>query len=155
MKTETLLLDEAMSSAADTKADGTLRFPFAMIQTYSRIYLGFNPLDDNETDPAKNNSEDWLSFFQDERKWKQSLLEARFFSETEELRVYREDNGFQAALSEEADGDRWLEETCEIANKEKFGAFVTVRRLIGFDEDGQAYVVFTRLSGWKEAEKRG
>ena len=157
MKTEFLPLEEALSGAASSNADGTIRFPWAMVQTYSRLYLGVNPLADSRTNLEENelteNETDWKQFFRDE--WKLSLLEARFFSDTEELRVFREGDDLRAVVVVETDGDRWLDETCEIANKDKFGATVTVRRLIDFDEDGQAYVVFTRLSGWEEAKQHG
>lgn len=155
MKTEFLPLEEALSGAASSNADGTIRFPWAMVQTYSRLYLGVNPLADSRTNLEENelteNETDWKQFFRDE--WKLSLLEARFFSDAEELRLFRLDGSLRAVLAAETDGDRWLEETCEIANKDKFGGSVTVRRVMDFDEDGQAYVAFTRLSGWEGAKQ--
>lgn len=153
MKTESLPMETALCDIAASHSDGTPRFPYAMIQTYSRLYLGVNPLSVSGID-----SEAWIPFFQDEEQMKQSLLEARFFSEEAEIRLFRLDNsfqldsGFQSVLTAETKEDHYLEETCEIANKDKFGGSVTVRRVMDFDEDGQAYVVLTRLSGWKEAK---
>ena len=143
---------DALFQAASV-SDGTPpspRFPYAMIQTYSRLFLGVNPLTDRENRP-----EDWVLFLQTAERIEQSLLEARFFSVSEEIRIFRESGSLRAVLLAEEKGDRYLEETCEIANGKKFGGSVTVRRVIGFDEDGQAQVVLTRLSGWKEAENHG
>ena len=140
MKHDRLSMTEALKQAS--------AFPWAMIQTYSRLYLGVNPLTDGGSSPAEI-----YSFFQGREQIEQSLLEARFFSDAEELRLFRLDGGLRAVLAAETDGDRWLEETCEIANKDKFGGSVTVRRVIDFDEDGQAYVAFTRLSGWEGAKQ--
>ncbi|MBQ9347305.1 MAG: hypothetical protein IJT94_08215 [Oscillibacter sp.] len=147
MKAESLPLDTALCDIAASQSDETPRFPWAMIQTYSRLYLGVNPLANRGSSP-----EDWISFFQNKEQMEQSLLEARFFSDAEEIRLFRLDGGLCAVLTAETDRDRWLEETCEIAKKDKFGSSVTVRRVMDFDEDGQAYVVLTRLSGWKGVE---
>ena len=150
MKTEFLSPEEAWEKSASL-SDGTPRFPWAMVQTYSHMTLGRNPLTSREKLP-----EEWETLLQDAQLFFPSLLEARFFSNSEELRVFREEDGnsgggreLTAVLTTEEAEDRYLEETTEIANKDQFGDSVTVRRMIGFDDDGQAWISMTRLSGWK------
>jgi len=78
----------------------------------------------------------------------EELIEARFFNETEEIRLFQGEDGLQAVrLSAEA-GDIWLEETRQLMNP-VFGSSITLSRNVGFDEDGQAYVAAVRLIGWK------
>lgn len=44
-----------------------------------------------------------------------------------------------------------MEEEYLIENPQ-FGRSITVTRVLDWDEDGQAYIAATRLSGWKEGK---
>lgn len=101
-------------------------FPFAYIRSLSQVTLGPTPAEDPE-----------------------DLLEARFFSSTEEIRVFLGEDGLQAVrLTEEGPRGVCLEETRKLMNP-LFGSEITICREIAFDEDGQAYISTVRLSGWK------
>ena len=76
------------------------------------------------------------------------LMEARFFGPQEEIRLFPGESGFQAVRVAGEEGDEELEERRALANS-RFGAAVTVRSTLGFDEDGQAYIISARLAGWE------
>ena len=141
MRRETLSPETALGLAAAPS------FPWAMIQTFSHLTLGRNPLLYPEDCPA-----DLLPLLHNADRLSQTLLEARFFSREAEIRVFRGEGGLTAVLLAEEAEDRYLEETTEIANAKQFGNSVTVRRLIGFDCDGQAYITAERLCGWEAAD---
>ena len=124
MKYETLSAQEALTAG--------LQQPYAMIRSLSQVTLGRMPSQVTEDE----------------------LLEARFFSSEQEIRVFRGENGLQAVRLSAEPADRVLEETYEIENKQ-FGGFLTVARVLDWDGDGQAYVTSTRLSGWKEENHHG
>ncbi len=91
--------------------------PWALVRGMSGVTPGMTP-DDIPTD---------------------DLLEARFFSEAEEIRVFRVDDGLHAvSLTEEPD-DVVISARYTIGNP-VFGKTLTVHQHIGFDEDGQAVV---------------
>ena len=50
--------------------------------------------------------------------------------------------------------DHVMEEEYQIENP-RFGRSITVTRVLDWDEDGQAYIAATRLSGWKEGGASG
>lgn len=79
------------------------------------------------------------------------LLEARFFSAEEEIRVFRGTDSLRAVRLTPQAEDVILEERRELANP-AFGKTVTICRTLGFDEDGQAYVAGIRLTDWKGGE---
>ena len=119
MKYEKLSVGEALTAG--------LRLPYAMIRSLSQVTLGRTP---------PQVAED-------------GLLEARFFSAEQEIRVFRGEDGPQAARLSAEPADQVLEETYRMENKQ-FGGSLTVARVLDWDGDGQAYVAATRLSGWKE-----
>ena len=112
--------------------DRGLAFPWAMLRSLSRVTLG----------PAPTQAD------------ADELLEACFFSPDAEIRLWREDGALQAAILSEEPGDRVLEERRSIENP-AFGRELTVRRIIAFDEDGQAYIAATRLCGWEGGRDNG
>lgn len=75
------------------------------------------------------------------------LTEARFFSEKEEIRIFRQDGELHAVSLQEEDGELYVDHTYEISNKD-FGTQITVRSCLGFDEDGQACWSGRRLVNW-------
>lgn len=103
--------------------------PYALIRSLSRVTLGPAPA---EVDPGE-------------------LLEARFFNETEEIRIFwDEDLGEHRAVRLTAGPEELcLRETCPLMNEAVFGREITLCREIAFDEDGQAYLSDIRLAGWK------
>lgn len=103
--------------------------PYALVRSLSQVTLGLGP---QAVDPVE-------------------LLEARFFSAGEEIRVFREEDGLRAVRLTPQAEDVVLEERRELANP-AFGKAVTVCRTLGFDEDGQAYVAGIRLTDWKGGE---
>ena len=120
MKCEQLSVREALS------AGGAL--PFALIRSLSQVTLGRTPA----------------------RVEEEELLEARFFSETQEIRIFQGADGLRAVRLTGEASDRVLEQTCALEN-DRFGGTLTIARVLEWDEDGQAYVAATRLTGWKEA----
>lgn len=78
----------------------------------------------------------------------EELLEARFFSPTEEIRIFRRGDALEAAALEEDDGETFWDQAYEIANPD-FGTRITVRSYLDVDEDGQAYWGHARLTDWK------
>lgn len=101
--------------------------PYALIRSLSRVTLGPTPKDIDLPE----------------------LIEARFFSSDEEVRIFQGETGLQAACVWEGSGDTVIEHTDKLANKALFGRSMTVRQHLSFDEDGQAYVALTRLAGWE------
>ena len=103
-----------------------LMLPFALIRTVSSISLG--------NTPAQIETEE--------------LLDALFFSDTEEVRLFRRDGQLQGAvLKQDADKD-YLEKIYRIENP-ALGREIVVRYELEADEDGQTYVSAARLAGWK------
>lgn len=111
---------------ADRALEQGMALPWALVRSLSQVTLGPAP---REVDPAE-------------------LLEARFFSAGEEIRVFREGDGLRAVRLTPQAGEAVLEEPRKIANP-IFGTAVTVCRALAFDEDGQAYVSGERLIGWE------
>lgn len=102
--------------------------PLSLIRSLSRVTLGPTPVDIDISE----------------------LIEARFFDADQEVRIFQGENGLQAARIWEGAEDTVIERTYELANEVTFGRSITVHQLLSFDEeDGQAYIAYTRLSGWK------
>lgn len=74
------------------------------------------------------------------------LEEARFFGETAEIRLYRQEGQLLAAKLED-DGDDFLTEVCTLLPG--FGTRLTRRKYLRFDEDGQAGICAVRLVKWE------
>ena len=88
--------------------------PYALVRTLSTETLGPAPV---EISPEE-------------------LLEVRFFSPAEEIRIFQRDGVLEAAALEEDGDETFWDQAYEIANPD-------------FDEDGQAYWGHARLMDWK------
>lgn len=119
MKAEKMELQAALSKGKS--------LPWAMIRSLSTVTLGPPPSDIPEDD----------------------LLEARFFSPDEEIRIFRNDGKLHAVLLRDEKNDEFLDHTYRISNPE-LGTEITVRSYLGFDDDGQAYLKNSRLTNWKQ-----
>ena len=121
MKTETLNVEEALSRGR--------ALPWALVRSLSEVTLGRTPavIDREE------------------------LIEARFFSPGEEIRLFRADGGWMAARLEGEPEDAQITRTYDVENP-KFGTAVTVCYTLEADEDGQTRLGTARLTGW-EGEK--
>ena len=108
-----------------------LLLPFSFIRYLSGVTLG--------PTPANVDTEE--------------LLEARFFDERCEIRVFRYDDTLFAARLEEELGDKFLQNEYPLDNPKKFGIRVTERRYLDTetDEDGQSFISAVRLAGWRGA----
>lgn len=124
MKYEQLDVQQAVSAGC--------ALPFAMIRSLSQTALGYAP-SSVETE---------------------ELLEARFFSGEQEIRIFRDGDGLRAVRLTGEPGDRVLEQTCPLENRQ-FGRELTLLRVLEWDEDGQTYVAATRLTGWKGGRDHG
>lgn len=82
------------------------------------------------------------------------LLEARFFSETEEVRVFRTEDGLRAVCLTEEPDDVVIEARYTIDNAE-FGKTITVHQHLDFDKDGQAFVETVRPVKWEGGGANG
>ena len=108
----------------------SLELPFAFIKKYSdKVYLGKTPEKIDEEDFEKE------------------LVEARFFSEKEEIRILRINGEFLCSKRSD-NGDECIETKYNIASK-NLGKTITVKRYFRYDEDGQASLSEPRLCGWE------
>lgn len=123
MKTEPMDVWEAL--------DRGQALPFALVRSLSGVTLGPTP----ETVDLEE------------------LIEARFFSAGEEVRIFQGEVGLQAVCLTDGEGDIALDRPpYKLANKLKFGeATIMSKWVLDFDDDGQAFVACTRLTGWKGA----
>lgn len=78
----------------------------------------------------------------------EELLEARFFGPDREVRIYSGEEGLEAVCLEDEEQEDYLTSTCTVRDT-RFGKYLTLRRYLGYDEDGQAYIQATRLADWK------
>ena len=108
-----------------------MQLPWVYLRSLSRVYLGKTP----------------------ERLTMDELLEARFFSEQQEIRIFLSEDGLKAVRLEEETADRFLEK--EIAVNSGFGSSYTVHYLLQADEDGQTNRTVARLAGWKGENENG
>ena len=118
MKRENLSVQAALEQGA--------ALPFALLRTWDQVHLGPTPA--MLPDVAE-------------------LVEARFFDEQREIRLFRRDRVLCAASLAGEPGDRTLEETYEL--EPSFGKALTFCRLLEQDEDGQTFFAATRLSRWE------
>ena len=117
--------------AAEEAVQRGLTLPFALLRSISSVSLGNTPTQ-IETE---------------------ELLDARFFSDTEEVRLFRRDGLLQGvALKQDADKD-YLEKIYRIENP-ALGSEIVVRYELDVDEDGQTYVSTARLVGWKGGDSQ-
>lgn len=80
----------------------------------------------------------------------EECLEARFFSADRELHIFKGNNGMQAVLIEDEGSVDCSIRQYELAPKFKgVGKKLEVQEYLDYDEDGQIYVVQTRLKGIK------
>ena len=103
-----------------------LMLPFALIRTVSSVSLGNTPAQ-IETD---------------------ELLEARFFSDVQEVRLFRRDGQLQGAVLKQEAAKNYWEKAYRVENP-VLGSELVVRYELEADEDGQTYVSAARLAGWK------
>ena len=80
-----------------------------------------------------------------------TLLEARYFDETEEIRIFLQQGEWKAVCLSKEPEDNPIQEVYLLGNQ-KFGSQITVNRFLSADEDGQAYITATCLAGWKGEE---
>lgn len=78
----------------------------------------------------------------------EGLIEARFFSAEEEIRVFDREGVQTAARLRTEDGDVSYRKTFVLANP-MFGKLLTVQYELEADDDGQYAVAATRLVDWK------
>lgn len=117
--------------AAEEAVQRGLTLPFALLRSISSVSLGNTPTQ-IETE---------------------ELLDARFFSDTEEVRLFRRDGLLQGVvLKQDADKD-YLEKIYRIENP-ALGSEIVVRYELDVDEDGQTYVSTARLVGWKGGDSQ-
>ena len=121
MKTEELSVQDALAQGRT--------LPWALVRTLSRVTLGPTPAELNQKE----------------------LLDARFFHDREEIRVFQTDGGLKAVrLYAEAE-DSWIRRTYQIDNP-RFGKSLTVSYKLEADEDGQTNLTVARLVGWEAAK---
>ena len=118
MKTETLTVGEALERGR--------ALPWALVRSLSEVSLGRTP--------AEINMEE--------------LIEARFFSPGEEIRVFRATGVWTAARLAGEPEDSQITRTYDIENP-KFGTAITVCYTLEADEDGQTNPATARLTGWE------
>ena len=76
------------------------------------------------------------------------ILEARLFSENGELHIFRQDDDLICKEFKETGDEDYIERRYELEKKYKtLGNNLIVREYVKYDDDGQAYIVLTRLAG--------
>lgn len=118
MKTDVLSVQEALALGR--------ALPWAWVRSLSEVTLG--------AVPAEITLEE--------------LIEARFFSAGEEIRVFRAGGGLRAAALRGEPDDDLITRTYAVENP-KLGKTVTVCYLLEADEDGQTNLTAARLTGWE------
>ena len=108
-----------------------MALPYAPVRSLSQVCLGPTPGEPPMLD---------------------ELLEACFFDEKQEVRLFRREGVLCAARLVCEEGDSWIDKTYEVENKD-LGEQVTVRHFLAFDEDGQCYISTSCLTGWKGREE--
>ena len=101
--------------------DQAKTMPFAYIRSLSGVYVGMTP--------------GTISLAE--------VMEARFFGETAEIRFLKEAAQMTALEVADGDGDITLDQRTALV--QPVGSFLTKRRYILPDEDGQCSIVATRL----------
>ena len=76
------------------------------------------------------------------------LLEARFFGDRQEIRLYWQADELHAVRLEEEDGDVYIEKKRKLRDP-KFGTHLTLRQYITYDDDGQGSIRTMRLVKWE------
>lgn len=120
MKTESLTVQEALERGS--------ALPWAWVRCLSEVFLGPVPTDIGQ----------------------EELIEARFFSAGEEIRVFRSCGQLLAVRLLGEPEDNTLERTYQIQNQ-RFGRAITVCYTLRADEDGQMSLGTPRLTGWEES----
>ena len=78
----------------------------------------------------------------------EECLEARFFDLDKELHIFEDDGEHTAVEVVEQTQEECLVKKYQLANKFRgIGKAVCIKEYLSYDEDGQAYVALTRLSG--------
>lgn len=106
------------------------KLPFAFIRSLSSVTIGKTPKIINLDE----------------------LLEARFFDEHCEIRIFLLDETLCATRLEEEPDDKILR--AEYRLNPHFGSSITIYRCLDThsDEDGQTFVSTVRLAGWRESQ---
>lgn len=118
MKTESMTVQQALERGR--------ALPWALVRCLSQVTLGPTPADVSQ----------------------EELIEARFFSADEEIRVFRSCGQLQALRLQGEPEDNTLERIWQIENT-KFGKTITVCYAMEADEDGQMSLTTARLTGWE------
>ncbi|MBR1496557.1 MAG: hypothetical protein IJ617_02900 [Oscillospiraceae bacterium] len=119
MRIETLTFEEALARGR--------ALPWALVRGLSTVSLGPVPA---ELPPEEE------------------LIELRFFSEQEEIRVFRREDVLCAARMTEEEGADLLDSEMKPENR-RFGKKMLLRQTVDYDEDGQARLSSPRLCGWE------
>lgn len=125
MKPEYLSFEEGLRGGKD--------LPFAWICSMSSVSLGKTPREIGTDE----------------------LLEARFFNEEQEIRLFQREEEWKAVSLAREPEDSVLENWYPVIKEEKFGRKILVRQYLGADEDGQTIVTATCLAGWEGGEADG
>ncbi len=105
------------------------KMPYALIRQLSRVQLG--PVPEQMPDLSE-------------------ILEARFFDDQQEIRLFRREDGLHGARLTLEETDHWIDREETVENPE-LGGELSVRYVLDFDdEDGQCSVKTFCLTGWKE-----
>ena len=118
MKYENLELQEGLEKG--------LKMPYAFISSLSFVSLGYTP---ENIDLSE-------------------LIEARFFNDKEEIRIYSNEEILNAVYLKEEAEDKNISKVYVLKDN-SFGNEITVKYDLDIDEDGQTYIHSTRLSDWK------
>lgn len=120
MKIDDLTVQEALERGQT--------LPWALVRCLSQVTLGPVPTDISQ----------------------EELIEARFFSADEEIRVFRSCGQLRAVRLYAGLEDNTLEQTRHIKNS-KFGRTIKVCYMLEADEDGQMNLTTARLTGWERS----
>lgn len=78
----------------------------------------------------------------------QEILEARFFDESGEVKIFRDGSELRAVSISDNGSERVLDEAYRLLD----GGVIVLRRYLDFDEDGQVYFSCTRLYDYRQVK---
>lgn len=83
----------------------------------------------------------------------EDVTEVRFFDDEKEIRIFERRGKLCAAViadvAEDVEGVDFRDRTFPLEHRGVFGQEITMREYFDYDEDGQIFVVATRLKGWR------
>lgn len=76
-----------------------------------------------------------------------NIMEARFFNEEKELRIFRDEDEIKGTIFVEKEDTKFIEKTvvlCKRNEESKYANQLRFKKYIDYDDDNQAYIKYTK-----------